>query len=85
MEQMVLTARVAQENGGFVARVERLPLKGSGGSVLEAQDELIQVMRAWIEAHDGLDDLGEVLAQAGFPGVEEGTELQLEFVEESGE
>ena len=85
MEQMVLTARVAQENEGYVARVERLPLEGSGGSAQEAQEELIQVMRAWIEVHDGLEDLGEVLAQAGFPGVEEDTELQLEFVEESDE
>ncbi len=81
MDQLVLTARVAEENDCFVARVERLPLEGSGSSVQAAQDELILVTRAWIETHDGLEDLGQVLAQAGFPGVEEDTELQLEFVE----
>ena len=81
MDRLVLTARVAQSDGGYVARLEQLPLEGSGESVRKAQDELIQVMRAWIETHDGQDDLCQILAQAGFPGVEEGTELQLEFVE----
>ena len=81
MDRLVLTARVAQSDGGYVARLEQLPLEGSGESVRKAQDELIQVMRAWIETHDGQDDLGQILAQAGFSGVEEGTELQLEFVE----
>ncbi len=80
MDHVVLTARVAEEDGCFVARVEHLPLEGSGGSVQEAQDDLILVTRAWIETHDGLEDLGRVLAQAGFSGVEEDTELQLEFV-----
>ena len=35
----------------------------------------------WIENHDGTETLEEELAQAGFPGVGEETELQLEFVE----
>jgi len=81
MEQLVLTARVAREDGGYVARVERLPLEGSGESARQAQDELIQVMRAWIEALDAQDSLEQFLAQAGFPGVGEDTELQLEFVQ----
>ena len=81
MELLVLTARVAQADSGYVATVEQLPLEGLGESVREAQDQLIQVMRSWIETHDGQDSLGEALAQAGFPGVEEDTELQLEFTE----
>ena len=81
MEQVLLTARVANEDGGFVARVEQLPLEGSGDSVQAAQDELILVLRAWIEAQDGQDNLGQALAQAGFPGVEEETEVQLEFID----
>ncbi len=85
MERLVLTARVARENGGYVARVDQLPLEGAGDSVRQAQDELIQAMRAWIQVHDGSDSLGEVLAQAGFQGVEEETELELEFVGEQGE
>ena len=38
-------------------------------------------MRAWIELHDGTDNLGDAMADAGFPGVNEETELQLEFVD----
>ncbi len=83
MEQLLLTARVTSEDGSFVARLEPLSLEVFGGSEREAQDELIRVMRTWIETHDGLDDLGQVLAKAGFPGVDEDTELQLEFVAES--
>ena len=80
MEQLLLTARVTSKDGSFVARLEPLSLEVSGSSEREAQDELIQVMRSWIETHDGLDDLGEILAKAGFPGVEDDTELQLEFL-----
>ena len=81
MDQVLLTARVAPENGGFVARVEQLPLEGSGDSVRAAQDELILVLRAWIETHEGQDKLEQALAEAGFPGVEEETEVQLEFID----
>lgn len=81
MERLVLTARVAWEGTRYVARVDSLPLEGAGESVLAAQDELVQAMRAWIESHDTLDTLERVLAQAGFLGVEEDTELQLEFQE----
>jgi predicted RNase H-like HicB family nuclease len=83
MEQLLLTARVAKEDEGYVARVEQLPLAGFGESVQDAEDELIQAMRSWIEAQDGLENLEQALADAGFPGVEEDTELQLEFLVES--
>ncbi len=81
METVVLTARVEQEESRFVARIEDLELEGEGESLEAAQDELIQAMRAWIETHDGTDTLGDVLADAGYPGVDEETELQLEFAE----
>ena len=81
MDCLVLTARVVGDNDRHVATVDNLPLEGAGDSVKQAQDDLIQAMRAWIEAHDGTDTLERALADAGFPGVEEETELQLEFVE----
>ena len=65
----------------YVVRLDDLDLEGIGESLEVAQDELIQVVRAWIEAHDGTDTLSDVLADAGYPGVDEETELQLEFVE----
>ncbi len=81
MDRVVLTARVVEADGNYVARVEQLSLEGVGGSVQEAQDQLIQAIRSWIEAQDGQGALAEVLDQAGFPGVEDSTELQLEFSE----
>ena len=77
----MLTARVAWDNGKYRASVDQLSLTGEGESVEQAQDALIQAMRVWIETNDGLDNLEQVLADAGFPGVAEDTELQLEFME----
>ena len=81
MEQLILTARVSRDDGKYIAKVDQLSLEAKGESVEDAQDELIQTMRAWIETNDGADKLELVLAEAGFPGVEEDTELQLEFVQ----
>jgi len=81
METVVLTANIDQSEDRCVARIEELGLEGAGESLEAAQDELIQVMRAWIESHDGTDTLTKVLEEAGYPGVDEQTELQLEFVE----
>ena len=80
-ESVLLTARVTYEDGTYVARVDQLPLEGSGATVEAAKDELIEVVRSWIQNHDGTVGLGQALADAGFPGVEEETEVQLEFVE----
>lgn len=81
MESLMLTARVTWESDRFVAKIDELSLEGVGESVEEAQDQLIQVMRSWIEENDGTDTLEQALADAGFPGVAEETELQLEFVD----
>ncbi len=81
MRTVVLKANVNQIEERYVARVDDLNLEAEGESLEAAQDELIQAMRAWIESHDGTDTLADVLADAGYPGVDEETELQLEFVE----
>lgn len=78
---MVLTARVIWDQGSYVAKVDQLSLEGSGDTVEAAKDQLIVVVRSWIQNHDGTGGLGEAMADAGFPGVEEDTEVQLEFVE----
>ncbi len=84
MELVMLTARVSWDSDHFVAKVDQLPLECDGESLEEAQDQLIQMMRSWIEENDGTDTLEELLADAGFPDVAEDTELQLEFVDEPG-
>ena len=81
MGTVVLKANVNQIEDRYVARIDDLDLEADGDSLEEAQDELIQVTRAWIESHDGTDTLSEVLADAGHPGVDEETELHLEFGE----
>ena len=81
MGTVVLKANVNQIEDRYVARIADLDLEADGESLEEAQDELIQVTRAWIESHDGTDTLSEVLADAGHPGVDEETELHLEFGE----
>ena len=81
MGTVVLKANVNQIEDRYVARIDDLDLEADGESLEEAQDELIQVTRAWIESHDGTDTLSEVLADAGHPDVDEETELHLEFGE----
>ena len=81
METVVLTAMVEEVEDRYVARIDNLNLEGVGESLEVAQDELIQVVRGWIESHDGTDTLRDVLADAGYVGVDEETELQLEFAE----
>jgi len=81
MGTVILKANVNQIEDRYVARIDDLDLEADGESLEEAQDELIQVTRAWIESHDGTDTLSEVLADAGHPGVDEETELHLEFGE----
>ena len=80
-ESVALTATIEQKDDGYVVRIDDLDLEGVGETLEAAEDDLIQIMRAWIETHDGTDSLSKVMANAGYPGVDEETELQLEFVE----
>ena len=81
METVRLTAQINTENDRYVVRLDDVGLVSEGETLEAAQEELIQIVRAWIESHDGTDTLSSVLADAGYPGVDEETELQLEFAE----
>ena len=76
-----MTARVEWQDGLYLASIESLGLTAEGETVEAAQDELINAMRNWIEVQDSRSVLEDALAEAGYPGVEEETELQLEFVD----
>ncbi len=80
-----MTASVELQDGIYLASIESLGLSAEGETIEAAQNELINVMRNWIEIQDARSLLEDTLAQAGIPGVEEETELQLEFVEQSPE
>jgi hypothetical protein len=81
MGTVVILAKIEMIEDKYVAKIDELELEGEGTTLEAAQDELIQVMRAWIESHDGTDTLSDVLADAGYPDVDEETEVQLEFGE----
>lgn len=81
MGTVVISAKIEMIEDKYVAKIDELELEGEGTTLEAAQDELIQVMRAWIESHDGTDTLSDVLADAGYPDVDEETEVQLEFGE----
>ena len=79
MDKITLAARVAEEDGGFLATVENIPLTGSGSTVEEAQDDLIEGFLSWIQTYDARGTLENMLSDAGYAGADEDTELELEF------
>lgn len=79
VETLCLSGNVLYRDGMFEAAVDALELSGSGPSPEEAQDDLIDRFINWIQEREGQGDLEERLARAGYPGVDESTELVLEF------
>lgn len=77
----LLTARVEQEGGRFVAWVDGLDVQAEGESADVAREELVQAMLIWISARDCTDSMAVALADAGYPEVDEETELHLEFMD----
>ena len=85
VERVVLTARVDQEDGRFVASVDGLDIHGEGESADVARGELVQSMISWISTMDCTESMVVALAEAGFPEIDDETELHLEFLESWGE
>ena len=91
MERLILTARVEQDDTGslkawYVARIDGPEsiwgqVRGEGDSPGAAQEELIQAMLSWISSHDSSDSMAGALAEAGFPEIDDDTELELEFAD----
>ena len=81
MERLVLTARVEQEDATFVAWVDGIDVQVEGESADLAREELIQAMLIWISARDCTESMVVALTEAGFPEIDDETELQLEFLD----
>jgi ABC-type thiamine transport system substrate-binding protein len=79
VKSVSISGDMLYHDGIFEAVVEVLEISGSGESAEEAQDELIERFINWIQEREGQGDLEERLARAGYPGVDESTELVLEF------
>ena len=80
MENVVLQARVTRQEEGFHASIASLGLEATGETMDEAQDDLVKAFRSWLERCEEQECLARVLAEAGFEGTDEDTELELHFV-----
>lgn len=83
MEEARLNALIVKDGDTFQAKIEELDLLGTGATVAEAQDDLIEKFTAWLQDCEEQDNLEEALSRTGLPGVGEKTELVLEFQEQS--
>ena len=81
MERVTLTARVQLDDARYVARIEGIGVQGEGDSPDVARDELVQAMLNWISLKDCTDTMANALTEAGFPEVNDDTELELEFAD----
>ena len=81
VERLVLTARVEQEDATFVASVDGIDVQVEGESADVAREELIQAMLIWISARDCTESMAVALTEAGFPEIDDETELHLEFLD----
>jgi hypothetical protein len=84
LEILLLTAKVIWSDTKYVARTDGLDLEATGLTIREAQDQLVQIVRSWIEDCETSASLEQSLALAGFPGVQKETELHLKFIEPEG-
>lgn len=85
MDRLTLTARIIREDSRFIATVEGINVRGVGESPEAARDELVQAMLSWISTRDCAESMAGALADAGFPEVDDETELELEFADFSEE
>ena len=81
MEKLTLQARVVQKDTGYTATIDNLSLAGKGATVQDAQDDLVGKFESWVRTYPGQGSLEEVLTAAGYDGVDEATELEVEFIE----
>ena len=83
-----MTALVEQQDTGpdtvrYLARVEGIDLWAEGASADSAREELVQAMLSWISTQDCAESMSVALAAAGYPEIDDDTELELEFAEQS--
>jgi hypothetical protein len=85
VDRLTLTARVDKEETKYIARVDGIDICGGGESPAVAREELIQAMLSWISTRDSSDSMAGALSEAGYPDIDDDTELELEFADFSGD
>jgi hypothetical protein len=81
MQKVTLPARVSRQGEGYQAAIDNLTFVGIGDTVEEAQDDLVEKFRSWVQSCEGKGTLEVSLSEAGYAQVDEDTELELQFVE----
>jgi hypothetical protein len=81
LDVVVLTAETKFEDGIYLTTLNDLGLESSSESLGGSQEELVHILRSWIELQDTAGTLEEMLFRVGFSDVGEGTEIQLAFNE----
>ena len=81
MKKLTLPARIAQDEDAYLATVDNLELVGRGATVKDAQDDLVENFLSWLQTCDGQGSLAAALSEAGYAGVSEHTEWELQFLE----
>ena len=82
MKTLVLKGEVLEHSGVFLATVENLPLSSRGDTWDEAEDRLVQEIKQWVQSCEEEGTLEKSLATAGYPGIEDETEILLVFSDE---
>ena len=82
MGRVTLAARVVRDENGYLATIDNLSPVGKGATAEEAQDDLVEKFKSWVQASEGKGTLETTLSEAGYSGVDEDTELELRFVEQ---
>ena len=81
-DSITLKAQTRLVDGVYWAGLSELGLESSGDSLDGAHEELVHVVRSWIEFQDTAGTLGYSLSVIGFVDVGDETEIHLEFAED---
>jgi len=82
-DSITLKAQTRLVDGVYWAGLSELGLESSADSLDGAHEELVHVVRSWIEFQDTAGTLGYSLSVIGFVDVRDETEIHLEFAEDS--
>jgi hypothetical protein len=85
MKTLVLKGQILEQSGFFLATVESLPLVSRGDTAFEAEDGLAKEFRNWVQRCEERGNLEVSLSNAGYPDVDDETEIHLIFVDEDAQ
>jgi hypothetical protein len=82
MNTVTLKTRMTKKEGSYEASIENLPLTSKGESLEEAAEELVRQFKDWAHECEERGTLEAALSKAGYPRVDESTEIHLVLSDE---